>query len=132
MGRHRAFTIKESLAELEGLKPKVTDHRSSQQLKALISIRAEQYSTLTQIASHLGMHYTTLQRWLRRYREQGIEDLPSPIMRNRPSKFITPKIHQEIEARLHSREDPFSGYVEVQQGLSRTYDVHDIFIKKLS
>ena len=56
MGGHRAFTIKESLAELEGLKPKVTDRRSSQQLDALTSISAEQYSTLVQVASHPGVH----------------------------------------------------------------------------
>ena len=60
---------------------------------------------------------------MRRYREQGIEKLLSPITRNKASKFITPETHREIEARPHSKQDPFSGYVEVQQWLSRAHGV---------
>ena len=123
MGRHRTFTIKESLEELEAFKARVTDYQSSQQLNALILIKSDQYDTLDNVSSHLGVHYATLQRWLKRYKEKGIEQLLLPLTRNKPSKFITPEIHKALEARLHQSDNPFSGYVEVQQWLLDTYQV---------
>ena len=123
MGRHRTFTIKESLAELESFKLKVTDYKSSQQLNALILVKSEQYDTLNMVSSHLGMHYATLQRWLKRYKEEGIERLLLPLTRNKPSKFITPEIHKALKSRLHDKDNPFSGYVEVQQWLLDNYQV---------
>ncbi len=123
MGRHRTFTIAESLEELETFKAKVNDYQSSQQLNALILIKSEHYKTIEEVASHLGVHYATVQRWLKRYKEQGIEHLLSPLTRNKPSKFITPEIHQALESRLRDGNNPFSSYVEVQQWLLDTYQV---------
>ncbi|MFV0565397.1 MAG: helix-turn-helix domain-containing protein [Flavobacteriaceae bacterium] len=75
------------------------------------------------IALTLGVHYATVQRWLKRYKERGIEHLLSPLTRNKPSKFITPEIHQALESRLRDGNNPFSGYVEVQQWLLDTYQI---------
>ena len=123
MGRHRKFTIQESLKDLESYKAQVTDYKSSQQLNALLLIKSKEYNTLEEVASHLNVHYATLQRWLKRYRELGIKSLLLPLTRNKPSKFITPEIHKQIETRLYSKDNPFSGYVEVQQWLLETHNV---------
>ena len=123
MGRQRTFTIKENLKDLESFKLKVRDYKSSQELNALILIKSDQYDTLEKVSSDLGVHYATLQRWLKRYKEEGIERLLLPLTRNKSSKFITPEIHKALESRLHDRDNPFSGYVEVQQWLLDTYKV---------
>ena len=123
MGRHRTFTIKESLEDLESFKSKITDYQSSQQLTAFILIKSEHYNTLGEVSSHLGIHYVTLNRWLKRYKEVGLEQLLLPITRNKPSKVITPEIHSALESRLYQSDNPFSGYVEVQQWLWDTYGV---------
>jgi len=123
MGRQRKFEIKESLETLESFKSKVSDYKSSQQLNALILIKSVEYDTLDKVSSHLGVSYATLQRWLKCYREEGINSLLSPPTRNKPSKIITPEIHKELEKRLRDKDNPFSGYVEVQQWLLETYDV---------
>ena len=123
MGRHRKFIIEESLSELEAYKSTISDYKSSQQLTSLILIKSEKYGTLSEVSSHLGIHYATLQRWLKRYREKGIEDLLRPLTRNKPSKFITPEINKALAERLRSKENPFSGYVEVQEWLLKTYGV---------
>lgn len=124
MGRHRKFTIDQSLEELELCKSSISDYQSSQQLNALILIKSEQYATLHEVASHLGLNERTLQRWLKRYREQGLDRLLSPLTRNKPSKVITTEIHNELEKRLHNKENPFSGYVEVQEWIKKTYQVN--------
>ena len=86
-------------------------------------IKSNKYDNLSEVASHLGVHYATLQRWLKCYREKGIEDLLRPLTRNKPSKVITPEIHKALEDRLQSKDNPFSGYVEVQEWLLKTYEV---------
>ena len=123
MGRHRKFNIDQSVEDLKSYKVKITDYRSSQQLNALILIKSDEYTTLEEVASHLGVSHRTLQRWLKRYREHGLERLLSPLTRNKPSKVITPEIHKELEQRLLSKDNPFSSYVEVQQWLEKTHHV---------
>ena len=123
MGRHRKFKIDQSVEDLKLYKGGITDYRSSQQLNALILIKSGQYTTLEEVASHIGVSYRTLHRWLKCYREHGLDQLLSPLTRNKPSKLITPQIHQELEQRLLSKDNPFSGYVEVQQWLEKTHHV---------
>ena len=123
MGRHRKFQIDHSLEVLKSHKAEITSFKSSQQLNALILIKSGQYGTLEEVASHLGISHRTLHRWLKRYREDGLERLLSPLTRNKPSKIITPEIHRALEQRLISKDNPFSGYVEVQQWLENTYQV---------
>ena len=81
MGRHRPFTISESLKELASFKHKVTDYKSSQRLQVLLLIKSEKYNNLNASASNLGVHYAILKRWLKRYREQGLENLLLPLTR---------------------------------------------------
>jgi len=123
MGRQRKFKIDQSVEHLKSYKAEITDYQGSQQLNALILIKSGQYATLEEVALHLGVSNRTLQRWLKRYREDGLERLLSPLTRNKPSKFITPEIHQQLKQRLGSKDNPFSGYVEVQQWLEKTHHV---------
>ena len=123
MGRHRIFKIEQSLEDLNSCKSAISNYRSSQQLNALILIKSEQYDTLDEVALHLGVSHRTLQRWLKCYRDHGLDHLLKPLTRNKPSKIITPQIHQELEQLLRSKDNPFSGYVEVQQWLEKTHNV---------
>lgn len=122
MGRRRNFEITEDLSELENYKLKVKDYRSSQLLKALLLLKQEE-KTLVEISVSLDIHFTTLERWIKSYQTKGIEKFLGGINRNKPSKLITPSIHQEIEDRLKSSRNPFSGYIEVQQWLFKEHGV---------
>lgn len=122
MGRRRNFAITEDLLELENYKLQVKDYRSSQQLKALVLLKQEE-KTLVEISSCLDIHFTTLERWIKSYQTKGIEKFLGGIKRAKPSKLITPGIHQQIEERLKSSRNPFSGYVEVQQWLLKEHGV---------
>ena len=52
-----------------------------------------------------------------------INQLLVPIKRNKPSKIITPEIYDSLESRLTDPDNPFSGYVEVQEWLQKEHDV---------
>ncbi|SHM71686.1 hypothetical protein [Chryseobacterium polytrichastri] len=122
MGRRRNFEITEDLSELENYKLKVKDYRSSQLLKSLLLLKQEE-RTLVEISLSLDSHFTTLEHWIKSYQTKGIEKFLGGINRSKPLKLITPSIHQEIEDRLKSSRNPFSGYVEVQQWLLKEHGV---------
>jgi len=123
MGRKRNFIIDQSLEDLMSLRSKIQNYQSSQQLNCLILIKSAKYSTLNEIAEHVGVHYSSIQRWLKDYKENGIQSLLSPQTRNKPSKIITPEMHLAIEEKLKSKDNPFSGYVEVQEWLKKEFNV---------
>ncbi len=123
MGRKREFEIKESLAELKNYIPKVRGYKPSKRLESLILIKSEQYKKLEEVATHLGVTRKTLLNWIKEYKQGGVDLLLSPAKRNRPSKLITPEIHEELEKRLLSEKNPFSSYVEVKEWLLKQYGV---------
>lgn len=47
----------------------------------------------------------------------------SPQTRKKPSKIITPQMYIAIEEKLKSKDNPFSGYVEVQEWLKKEFNV---------
>lgn len=104
-------------------KTKVNSYKNSQQLKALILIKEGKLKTLSEIATACDVHYSTLQRWMTTYKKVGIKQLLKPVKRNKPSKIITPEIHDSLESRLTDPDNPFSGYVEVQEWLQKEHDV---------
>jgi len=123
MGRKRNFVISEELGELEKYKTRITDFKSSQQLNCLILIKSEKYKTLHEVASHFGVSYSTVQRWLSIYKSQGIDKLLQPQSRDKPSKIMTDQATRALSKRLHSSKNPFSGYVEVQQWLLKEHSI---------
>lgn len=123
MGRKRGFTISESIETLKSKRAEVKDYRTSQQLNSLILIKEDKYKTLGEVAKHVGIGLSGLQRWLKAYKEGGIEAILAPLTRNKPSKIITTEMHTAIEERLNSKDNPFSGYVEVQEWLYEEFAV---------
>jgi len=123
MGRHRKFIIKETLEELQEFKTKVRSYQNSQQLKALLLIKEGKLETLSEVAIACDVHDSTLQRWIATYKNNGIEQLLKPVKRRKPSKIITPEIHDALESRLTNPDNPFSGYVEVQEWLQKEHGV---------
>ena len=123
MARQREFSIKESTEELESYKPKVSGYKSSQRLNALILIKTKKGKTLLSTAEQFGVHSRTLDRWIKRYNKEGIGKYLSKEKRSKQSKIIAPEIHKELEEKLHSSVNPFSGYVEVQEWLLKEHGV---------
>jgi transposase len=60
---------------------------------------------------------------LTKYREQGIAFLLADEPKVRPSKIITPEIHDALKAKVNSSDSPFLGYWEAQQWVEDTFNV---------
>lgn len=117
MGRKRNLTIKEDISELKSYKTKTLDYNSSKRLEALILLKSNEYKTLEATAEHLGVNYTTLCKWIKRYKDKGIDGYLAKFTTSKESKIITKEAHEALEKRLHDENNPFSGYAEVQQWL---------------
>ncbi len=114
------------------LRSEIKSYQSSQQLNWLILIKSAQNSSLHEVAEHLGVHNSSIQRWLKDYKENGIQSLLSPQTRNKPSKIFTPEMHLVIEEKLKRKDNPFSWYVKVQEWLKKEFHTEQIwlYIKK--
>lgn len=123
MARKREFVIKESFEELNAFKPLIDNYKKAQRLNALILLKENPKAALPSVADRANVHSRTLDGWIKIYKDQGIEKLLSTETRNKPSKIITPEIHAAIEEKLKDEEQPFSGYVEVQEWLKEQFEV---------
>ncbi len=117
------FEIKESLRELKNLRLKQHTLSKQKRVDCLIHLKTSKFKTRQELASHLGVHIRTQERWLKAYRAGGITSCISNEPQVRPSKIITPQIHDALKAKVKSSDSPFLGYWEAQQWVENTFNV---------
>ncbi len=115
--------IEESLSELKKLRSKQPTLSKQKRVDCLIHLKISKFETRQELANHLGIHIRTQERWLSKYRKQGLTSFitDKPIIRT--SKIITPQIHDALEAKVRSSDSPFLGYWEAQQWVEDTFGV---------
>lgn len=102
--------IKESLIELKKLSRMEKNHRLRARLKSLILIKEGQFHRRIDLAAHLGIDYATLKRWLKQYREEGLESLLQLKSGGNRRSAISESIHRGLEEKLNDSKDPLLGY----------------------
>jgi len=117
------FDIKESLQELKNLRLKQPTLTKQKRLDCLISLKISKFKTRQELANHLRIHIRTQERWLKKYREHGIDSFITDEPKIRTSKIITPQIHDALETKVNSSDSPFLGYWEAQQWVEGTFNV---------
>jgi len=117
------FDIAENLSELKRLRSKQPTLSKQKRIDCLIHLKASKFVTRQELANHLGIHIRTQERWLAQYRVGGIASFISNEPQIRPSKIITPEIHDALEAKVNSSDSPFLGYWEAQQWVKDTFNV---------
>jgi len=123
MKKPHDLEIKESLSELKKLRTKQPTLLKQKRIDCLIHIKTSRFETRQQLSTHLGIHIRTQERWLYKYREGGISLFMTDLPNNRPSKIITPVIHEALESRVNSSDAPLLGYWEAQQWLAEEFGV---------
>ena len=121
MGRHSNITITESIEELKTLYKKESNQKLKLRLKCLIYTKADKYKTQTILATHLGIDYSSLKRWYKLYREEGLASYLKIKTGGYKASIITPEIHQKLEQKLNNSSNPLKGYWEAQQWIKDTF-----------
>ena len=117
------FDINESLSELKTLRAKQPTLARQKRIDCLIHIKTSKFETRQELANYLGVHIRTQERWLTKYREQGLAFLLVDESKSRTSKIITPQMHGALEAKVSSSDSPFLGYWDAQQWVEDTFNV---------
>lgn len=117
------FAIEESLSELKKLRLKQPTLSKQKRVDCLIHVKTSKFKTRQELANHLGIHIRTQERWLAQYRKEGITSFIPNEPQIRPSKIITPEIHDALEAKVNGSDSPFLGYWEAQQWVEETFNV---------
>ena len=123
MKKPKELHITESVSELKKLRLKQPSLSKQKRVDCLIYIKTGKFNTRQELANYLGVHIRTQERWIAKYKSQGflfmIEDEPRIIK----SKIITEQIHQGLESRVNSSENPFLGYWDAQDWVYQEYGV---------
>lgn len=108
--------IIESEAMLKALLTKQTSPLKKEQLQALYWLKSKKVETVEHIASLLGRHRVTVQRWLRQYRQGGLAELLQEKKSSGRPRVIPLDVVERLKLEL---QDPqgFSSYGEVQTWL---------------
>ncbi len=117
MGRQANITIKESIEDLKTRYRKESNSKVKLRIKSLIYTKEERYRTQTILATHLGIDYSSLKRWFKQYKEEGLASFLSLKSGGNKPSIITPEIHQKLAEKLRDSTNPLRGYWEAQQWL---------------
>jgi transposase len=121
MGRQAIIIIKESAKELKELYKKESNPKLKLRLKCLIYTKEKKHKTQSILATHLGIDYSSLKRWLKLYKEEGLASYLKIKSGGNRVSIITQDIHQKLKTKLHDSSNPLKGYWEAQQWIKDSF-----------
>ena len=124
MGKKSTLVIKESESELVNLRKQQTTNKNHKKISCLIHLKRQTFSNLDELAQSQNISSSTLDKWIKIYRDKGIHKYLRPKKGSRTSKIITKEIHLAIKKRLESKDNKFLGFLDAQNWIAQTYGVH--------
>ena len=92
-------------------------------IKCLLLLKTEKHVYRQDLAKDLMITPRTLERWINKYNQGGLDKLLSFERTKKVSSQITPKIHQALEKRLFDSQNCFLSYKDALDWLNVTYDL---------
>ena len=117
MPRGHTLHIAESAEDLKARLDQQSSAIQRSKLQILWWLKTQQATTVKQAVRWSGYHPSTVSRWLKRYREEGLDALLAVKPRSGRPRAITGEVLENLKREL---EDPegFDSYGEVQRWLS--------------
>lgn len=128
MTRQSSIEVKESVESLNKLYLKERNHRIRTRIKCLILLKESKFKGQLEIAIHLGVDYATVKRWLKQYKEEGLQSLIILKSGGKRKSVIDSEVHQSLATKLNDSEEPLLGYwdavswVKQKHGLELKYN----------
>ena len=110
--------VKETAEELIQLIKLTTTDKEKDKLQVLYWLKQEKAPAIQTIAKSLGHHRNTVQIWLAKYREQGLEGMLEKKKSKGGVRVIAEWAEKALEKRLKDEEKGFKSYGEVQEWLA--------------
>jgi len=141
MPKYVDIEIKEGLSKLKSLRNQEKNHRKKTRLQSLILTKEKKFKRRADLAAHLGVGISSLDRWTKVYKELGLNamlEISSGGVRKHSTLEV---IHNELEDKLNDSSDPLRGYwdavlwvrdnfgIEVKYNTLRTYLIRNFKTK---
>jgi transposase len=123
MSRISTIVIKEDKDQLESLYKKEKNYRIRQRIKCLIYTRSNEFKGQLDLANHLSIDYATVKRWLKQYREEGLESLIKLKSGGNRNSVISQDIHQGLSEKLNNSSSPLLGYWDAVLWVKKRFDI---------
>lgn len=116
MANNFQVVVKETKEELQHRLRRAVSAHTQERLQMLYSIQTGAVSTRMELAQRLGRNESTIYRWLKHYKQGGIEALLN--VKTAPGKVskITPPALDKLKQRL-AQPQGFNSYGQIQQWL---------------
>lgn len=115
--------IQETVAELEALIQQQSNANLKERLQVLYLLKLPNAMSISAIAKVVGRNRGSVQRWLSRYRETGLNGLLETRQSPGRPQVIPAWAVKSLQRRLDNPETGFGSYTQVQQWLSETLNV---------
>ncbi|MDJ0715859.1 MAG: helix-turn-helix domain-containing protein [Prochloraceae cyanobacterium] len=122
--------IKETPFQLQEILNKQKTITSYRKIQALYWLKTEQIKTVQDIANALGVHRGSVQRWFKKYKDEGLESLLTIRKKTGRPSSISSEALSGLQARLHKAEHGFKSYGAIQKWIQSEYG-EDINYKTL-
>jgi len=122
MPKKSTLKVQESLSELKSLLKQQTNSKNTVRIQSLICIKSFQFDKRVDLASFLGYNVRTMELWLKKYKEGGIDKmLDSKKEKQKRKRLVTSQIHQGLSERLNNPKVGFMSYTEAHKWVNESY-----------
>ena len=123
MSYSKELNITESLSELRRLLRDTKSFQNWQKVRCLLLLKEDRFRYRVQLAEHLCIDYSTLKRWLSRYRASGVDGLLEKRFKGGTATVITPDISAKLKEKVFDSSTPLRGYWEAVEWVKQEFDV---------
>lgn len=116
-------TVNEELSELRQKLQSAKNQKVKLKLKSLIILKANPDKKQEDIANHLCIGYSTLKRWYRNYRIQGLNAFLRVVPTGVRKSVVSKEIHEALKEKLYDSSDPLLGYWHAVLWVESTFNV---------
>ena len=123
MTRVCQIEIQESAEDLKQSRDRQKTAGSYRKLQALYLLKTQQVPQVQEVATSIGVHRVTVQKWLKRYRAEGLDGLVRVRHGGGRRTLFHRKALDGLKQRLSEATEGFSSYGEVQHWLAQHYQL---------
>ena len=118
----KTLEIKESLGDLKDILKSAKTHKSVIRIQCLILLKEKRFKNRTVIADTLGVSLSSIDRWVRIYQSQGIEELLKMTSGGKRREVITEEIHEKLSQKLHDSNNPLLGFHDAVKWVENNFN----------
>ncbi len=119
----KIIEIQESLLDLKHIIKKAKTHQSVIRIQCFIFLKEKRYNNRLSIADNLGVSLSSINRWIKTYETDGIDQLLNMTSGGKRREVITKEIHEKLAQKLNDSTNPLSGFHDAVQWVYVNFNI---------